>query len=207
MRKVKVDPRLQHIYDEAIKIVKDNQKELLKYSDIKCLSKAMRDIAEVRLNNKATSRRGCMKPQGRDQAIIEISGYMLAFPEKEVITTMVHEILHCFKDSKGHTGEWSWRAKKISELTGLNVVRTRSIENEWQLRKEFDEKQRANRVKKANIISTNRRKSNKQIVCRCCKCGIEIVRSKETRFTQNPQRYRHRNCGGHFERVGIRVEL
>lgn len=205
---VKVDSRLQHVYDEAMQIIKDNQKELLKYSDIKCLSKAMRKVIEVRVNSKATSRRGCMKPNGRDSAIVELSEYMLTLPEKEMLTTMVHELLHCFKDSHGHEGEWKWRANRLKEITGLNITRVRSIENEYEYRKEYEEQKLAERRERARkSYYKPKAKSNKQVVCRCQKCGIEITRTRETRFTLHPQRYTHRNCGGHFERIGTRVEL
>ncbi len=205
---VKVDSRLQHIYDEAMQIIKDNQKELLKYNDERCLSKAMRKVVSVNINTKATCRRGCMKPRSGYTAIIEISEYMLAFPEKEILTTMVHELLHCFKDSKGHEGQWKWRANLLREKTGLNITRIRSIENEGELHRKFNEEKRAERIEKyKRKTDTIRRKSNKQIVCRCDKCGIELIRTKETRFTKNPQRYHHTGCGGHFTRVGVRVEL
>lgn len=206
MAKVKIDLKLEKIYNSAMQILKDNQKELLKYSDIKCLSKAMRKVIEVKINSKATSRRGCMKRRGSNEAIIEISEYMLALPENEILTTMVHELLHCFKDSKGHTGEWLWRANKLKQITGLNITRTRAIENEWELRKQYNEQKQHDKTI-AHKKTTRRRASNKQIICRCQKCGVEITRTKETRFTQNPQRYFHRNCGGHFERVGTRVKL
>lgn len=206
MVKVNVDPRLQPIYDEAMGILKENEKELLKYSEKKTLGGAMRCITEVKVNDKATRRRGCMKPNGAGKAIVEISGYMLSFPEREILTTMVHELLHCFKDSSGHTGEWLHRANMLKRKTGLNITRTRHIDNEWTLRKEYDEERKAARAARRSYYKP-RPKSNKRIICKCDQCGLELVRTKETRFTKHPERYSHRGCKGHFKRVEVRVEL
>lgn len=175
-----VDKELQHIYDEAWSILQENKDVLLKYNDTTSLKKAMYDIKYVKVNNKVHSRRGCMKHIYTDTVEIEISGYMLNYPDKEIITTMVHELLHCFRDSRGHKGNWKWRANTLKEITGLNICRCRTIENE----------------------NLNDLKHIKPVIqCRCKRCGYIIERTSNCKFTRHPDLYTHRHCGGHFERI------
>lgn len=135
--KMKIDPRLRGIAKEANDILRQHKKILLKYNDSNDFKKEMYTIREIRVNNRSTSRRGCMKHVTSNIVDIEISDYMFVFPDKEILTTMLHEMLHCFRDSKGHEGNWKWRANVLSNLTGLNIRRTRSIEDEYTLRKEY----------------------------------------------------------------------
>ena len=174
-----VDKELQHIYNEAWSILQENKDVLLKYNDTTSLKKAMYDIKYVKVNNKVHSRRGCMKHIYADTVEIEISGYMMNYPEKEILTTMVHELLHCFRDSRGHKGNWKWRANILKENTGLNIVRCRSIETEEP------------------IIKTTK----PVIKCRCKNCGYIIERTSNCKFTRHPENFTHRNCGGSFERI------
>ena len=194
--KAKVDPKLKHVFDQAFEIIHANEKLLLQYSEYKNLTQAMYNIKEVTISKRAVRRRGCVKRLNSRDVLISISEYMLILPQQELLTTIVHEILHCFKDSKGHEGQWKWRAAKLKETTGLNITRVRTIENEYQYRKQYDQ----NRASKSG---SRQRCINKRIVCRCDKCGLELVRTKETNFTKNPQRYSHSGCNGHFERIGV----
>lgn len=174
-----VDNKLKHIYDEAMNILNENKIELLKYNDTTSLKKSMYNIINVKINNRTQHRRGCMKFISNEAVEIEISGYMMNYPEKEILTTMVHELLHCFRDSRGHKGNWKWRANILKENTGLNIVRCRSIETEEP------------------IIKTTK----PVIKCRCKNCGYIIERTSNCKFTRHPENFTHRNCGGSFERI------
>lgn len=176
---VVIDKELQNIYNEAMGIIETHKETLLKYNDTTSIKKAMYNIERVVVNRRVTSRRGCMKYVGPDTVSIEISGYMLKYPDKEVVTTMVHELLHCFRDSRGHKGNWKWRANILKESTGLNIVRCRSIEAEEPV------------IKTAKPV----------IKCRCKNCGYIIERTSNCKFTRHPERYTHRHCGGSFERI------
>lgn len=184
----KIDKELYKIYDEAWRILDDYKEELLKYNDTSSLKKAMYNIDSVVVNRRSNTRRGCCKHLDSNTVKVELSEYMLSLPEKEAITTMVHELLHCFRDSHGHKDNWLWRANLLKSKTGLNITRVRTIENEYELRKDFYEQK-----------AKNQRSYN--IVCRCKNCGYEIRRSRETQFTKHPEFYKHPHCGGTFERV------
>ena len=184
----KIDARLNKIYDEAWRVLDSYSEDLLKYNDTSSLKKAMYKIDSVVVNKRSTSRRGCCKHIGSDSVKVELSEYMLSLPEKEAVTTMIHELLHCFKDSKGHTGNWLWRANLLKNKTGLNVTRVRTIENEYEIRKDF-------------YKAREEKREARKISCFCDKCGYEISRFRECSFTKRPNRYIHTGCGGHFKRI------
>lgn len=175
---VVIDKELQNIYSEAMGIIETHKETLLKYNDTTSIKKAMYEIESVVVNYRSTNRRGCMKHVGAGKVKIEISGYMLNYPEKEIVTTMVHELLHCFRDSRGHKGQWKWRATILRDSTGLNIVRCRSLEMDHE-----------------------KESYKKAMVCKCVRCGIEIRRTSNCQFTRHPETFTHRGCGGHFERV------
>lgn len=176
----KVDKELQKIYNDALDILYRNIEEL-DYEEAS-LEDAMYDINTITVNHRCKSRRGCCKNMhsiwGCD---IEISGYMLDYPEKEILTTMVHELLHAFKDSRGHKGMWKIRAMRLSRVTGLQIQRTRHIE--------ADDHREPSRIE------------TKLINCKCEKCGYITHNYRECRFTRRPNLYTHRKCGGHFIRI------
>lgn len=180
---VVIDKELQEIYSEAMGIIEAHKEILLKYNDTTSVKKAMYNIERVFVNDRVSSRRGCMRHTKLDTVEIEISGYMLKYPDKEVLTTMVHELLHCFRDSRGHKGQWKWRAHILKESTGLNITRCRTIE--------------AEEVEKPVI-----REMKPTIQVRCKRCGYIINRTSNCKLTKHPEYFTHRHCGGSFERVG-----
>lgn len=194
MSMTKIDSKLHRIYDEAWRVLEDNQEELLRYNDTSSLKKAMYNIDSVVVNRRSNTRRGCCKHLDSNTVKVELSEYMLSLPEKEAITTMVHELLHCFRDSRGHKGNWLWRANYLKSKTGLNITRVRTIENEYELRKDFYDHRKKMTYRK-------------NIVCKCDKCDYEIIRHRESTFTKHPCLYKHTGCGGTFVRVGERVVL
>lgn len=183
-----VDEELKDIYKKAISIIKEHQKGLLKYNDETCLSKAMTPISNVLVNKRSNmSRRGCCKFNRRcNNCIIEISKYMLSLPEDEILTTMIHEILHTFKDSEGHGSQWTWRARYLSEKTGLNIQRVRHIDGSDEA-----------------IQSLKEENASKPWMYkyRCTGCGKEVVKSKNSKFGKFYQHYKCGSCGGLFEKL------
>lgn len=192
---IDVDERLRSIFDQAWSILAENADELLRFNDTNDLQEEMYTISSVVVNSRSKRKRGCCKHITSDCVKVELSEYMLALPEKEAVTTMIHELLHCFRDSRGHTGQWLWRANYLKKVTGLNIQRVRTIDNEWELRQEYDKEHGTNLGKTSSRIVVY------HITCECEKCGYSISRSRETNFTRHPERYFHPGCGGHFKRV------
>jgi len=180
--KTHVDPRLQEVYEEAWKIINKHKHEPA--LQIKDIENEMVEIWSVSVHTRSKRRRG---QSNKKEHRLEISSYMLDYPKKEIVTTMVHEILHMFKDSRDHGGMWKRRAFIMKRLTGLDIQRTRSIDCEAERAH-----QRAYEVKVAN-------KPKHQI--RCTRCGYIIERQVRSKAIQNPSRYTHTTCGGKFEAV------
>ena len=87
----------------------------------------MREVTEVNVSPRALQRHGCCKYYG-NKCVIEVSKHLFNVDNKEMITTLIHEILHTFKDTKGHGEMWQWYAKKISDNTCYHITACRNIE-------------------------------------------------------------------------------
>lgn len=198
---IKVDQELKLIYVQAMEILEKNKGELLKYCDTTSLKKMMRPIIEVKVNRRLNlDRRGCCKYRASG-CIIEISEYMLRLPEKEVLTTMVHELLHTFTDARGHKGNWLWRANILKDKTGLDISRTRSIEGDWEARRETNLANMGRRVQVNDSAPVQLQMNKTTQVFRCMNCGQTVKRTSNCKFTRNYKDYRCGACHGEFEKV------
>lgn len=174
---LKIDERLRELYYDALDIIESNDKYILfGFND---LEEAMCKVTSVTVNNRCTSRCGVCKYKG-NTAQIEISRYMLDLPREEILTTMVHELLHTFKDSRGHGGNWKRRAVILSKISSLEISRLHNLDG-------YD-------LPKKHYVS------NKSIDMKCEKCGLVLHRTRETNFTRNPEKYRCSVCCGKFVR-------
>ena len=109
--------RLEKNYNIAFSIIenvigKDRVKEKI------------RNIEKVGISPNAKRRHGVCKIRG-NSCIIEVSKHLFNFEDKEMITTLIHEILHTFKDTKGHGEMWQWYANQITNNTEYKITRTR----------------------------------------------------------------------------------
>lgn len=118
-------------------MIEISQENLLKYYNIALnvvcnvigkdvVKKQMRKVIRVGISPRAVRRHGVCKTLN-GKCIIEISKHLFDAGEKELITTLIHEILHTFKDTKGHDYKWKWYANKISDITEYKITRTRNI--------------------------------------------------------------------------------
>lgn len=95
-----------------------NKEELLKRA-MKMLDDVNIDYAEVTeviVNSRAKKRWGRSIYNGDGSYTIEISSRLLADSVSDTATmnTMIHELLHCHKDCRSHTGEWKRRAEIVN---------------------------------------------------------------------------------------------
>lgn len=110
------DSRLEKNYNTALDIVKS----VIGEKEVKQL---MRKVIEVKISPRAKHRHGlCRYVNGN--CIIEVSKYLFRVDDKEMINTLIHEILHTFKDTKGHNYRWKWYARRISDNTEYKIERT-----------------------------------------------------------------------------------
>lgn len=117
---MKIDnSRLEKNYNIALGIVKDVIGE-----DV--TKKQMRKVLAVKISPRAKHRLGVCKYKN-NACIIEVSKCLFN-DDKEMINTLIHEILHTFKDTKGHNYRWKWYANKISNNTEYKIERTSEAE-------------------------------------------------------------------------------
>ena len=136
----------------------------------------MRKVIDVRISPRAVSRHGvCRYINGG--CIIEVSKYLFECSDYEMINTLIHEVLHTFKDAKGHGTMWQWYANQINKNTDYKITRCRDIERE---EKNY----------KFNII--------------CNGCGNKIKRyriSNKMRIWISNNKCFCRRCGSHSLRI------
>ncbi len=115
-----MEERLLKNYDIALGIVNNViGKEKVK--------EQMREVIKVGISPRATKRNGCCKRRN-NKCIIEVSKKLFSVNDKEMITTLIHEILHTFRDTKRHDYKWTYYANKITNNTEYKITRTRTIE-------------------------------------------------------------------------------
>jgi len=114
------DKRLEKNYNTALNIVYN----VIGKNEVK---KLMRKVIEVKISPRAVRRLGVCKYENGN-CIIEVSKHLFRVDDKEMINTLIHEILHTFKDTKGHNYKWKWYAKRISDNTEYKIERTGTSE-------------------------------------------------------------------------------
>lgn len=171
-----MEQRLMKNYNIALDIVKNviGEKET---------KQLMRKVEKIGISPRATSRHGVCKYHN-GKCTIEISKKMFNFEDDEMITTLIHEILHTFKDTKGHNYKWKWYANKITNNTKYTITRTRNINGD----------------ERAEI------KYNWKITCLGCGCvwKQQKMTQRVLKGFEEKRRY-HRQCGSHefkVERLG-----
>lgn len=113
------EERLKRLYNNAYNIVKECIGE-----DV--VNQKARKVIAVEIDKKAKTRHGqCRYKHG--ECVIGISDYMFETNDYEIITTLIHEILHTFTDTRGHDYKWQWYANKINKQTEYNITRCRTI--------------------------------------------------------------------------------
>lgn len=136
------------------------------------VKKQMRKVIKLDISPRAIKRHGVCK-YVKDGCVIEVSKHLFEVNDKEMITTLIHEILHTFKNTKGHNYKWKWYADKISDNTEYKITRTRNIEG-------FDVSTAYKYIitcEKCGLSTKQQRISKKRIFalnnkeCKCLKCG------------------------------------
>lgn len=64
------------------------------------------------------------------KSIIKISDFLFEFSDNDIKDTIIHEMLHTLKDTKGHDTKWKWYANKVNKnYPQYNISRLGSIKN------------------------------------------------------------------------------
>lgn len=108
-----------------------------------------------------------------DEYTIKISEIAFQLGEKEVINTLIHELLHTVEGCFNHGYKWQNYAYKINRLYNLNIARTSSGEG-LQIDYKYE--------------------------IQCQECKNIIGRHKKSKVIEQPENYRCK-CGGDFKRI------
>lgn len=131
---------------------------------------------QVRIS-KATSYFGQCKRQG-DEFLISISKYHLSNPRQAILETMIHEVLHTVEGCFNHGNRWKAVVGRVNRRYGYSIARVGSMNSEVQL--------------DTPVSAT-------KYVIVCKSCGFEYKRSRKSKLTENPERYRCSKCRGKLE--------
>ena len=168
---------------------------------IRLSKESIRELEEIRLdkmtpknlnftiNYRAKKRLGqCCEKQD-----INISSWLLEIgSDHDIKNTIIHEILHTFKDTIGHKAKWQYYANYVNNRTDYHITRTTSINKIYE---------KANKVRPTKEIHYKW-----EITCK--KCGKVFYKQRMTTrvlndFTQGNRV--HKYCGGNdFKIVDIK---
>lgn len=101
-------------------------------------------------------------------------------PDKGLINTLLHELLHTIPNGMCHTGEWKKAADKVWDKLGYKIKRTNSAEEKG--------------------ISVEITQRNYNYALKCEKCGQIFGYTRMSKAVQNPDRCRCK-CGGKVIRI------
>ena len=140
-------------------------------------------ITEWKINSRAKKRLGqCTRcPDGTYE--IQIAKLLLTedkIKEADVKEVIIHEILHTCYGCMKHTGRWKIYAEKMNEAYGYQISRTKNME-----------------IVGLSEYSVKRRQVKYVYICEGC--GQRVERTRECKFTRNPERYRCARCGSDFK--------
>ena len=167
--------------EKLIRLSKESIREL---EEIGLGDKLKSDI-KYTINYKAKERLG----QCCNKNSINISSWLLEIGgDHDIKNTIIHEILHTFKDTIGHKAKWQYYANYVNNRTDYHITRTTSINKIYE---------KANKVRPTKEI-------HYKWEITCTKCGKVFYRQRMTTrvlndFTRGNRV--HKYCGGNDFRI------
>ena len=160
------------------RLSRESEKELREIG----LGKMLKDNIRYTINYRAKKRLGqCCEKQD-----INISSWLLEIgDDHDIKNTIIHEILHTFKDTIGHKAKWQYYANYVNNRTDYHITRTTSINKIYE---------KANKVRP----TSNHRESSYKYKIVCEKCGCEWHQYKMTKRVLSSYKHNtrvHRKCG------------
>lgn len=113
---------------------------------------------------------------------IFISDSLLFAEEKEIMETILHELVHTCPECMNHGPKWKAYANRLNRKYGYNIKRESTSEE-----KNIDEE-------------TIKAHTNYKYEMQCQKCLNVIKLARKTKFVEHPELYRCK-CGGSFKRI------
>lgn len=139
-------------------------------------------VKEYKVNTRATGRWGQCRKEA-DGFVIEISSVLLneRNPEKALIETLLHELLHTCDGCQNHGAKWKSLASVLGEKYELCIKGRQSAEE------------------KGIVVETRKKHIVHKFVCQGC--GAVVERQRESKFTRHYRLYRCSKCGGTFKKI------
>lgn len=167
--------------EKLIRLSKESIRELEEIG----LGKMIPKNLNFTINYRAKQRLGqCCEKQN-----INISSWLLEIgDDHDIKNTIIHEILHTFKDTIGHKAKWQYYANYVNNKTDYHITRTTSINKIYE---------KANKVRPTKEI-------HYKWEITCTKCGKVFYRQKMTTRTLDKfieGKMIHKHCGGNDFRI------
>ena len=167
--------------EKLIRLSKESIRELEEIG----LGKMIPKNLHFTINYKAKKRLG----QCVDKRDINITSWLLEIGlDHDIKNTIIHEILHTFKDTIGHKAKWQYYANYVNNRTDYHITRTTSINKIYE---------KANKVRPTKEI-------HYKWEITCTKCGKVFYRQRmNTRVLNDFTRGNrvHKYCGGNDFRI------
>lgn len=166
---------LEQLFNKALVIVEDSIGK-------DKIGKIQRPIT---INYRAKSRWGkCTTYYNLNLNVIEISYRLLRdeISDDDVLSVIIHEILHACRNGQAHTGAWAAYAAAVNrKYPQYHITRTKSA---------------------ASIgLEEEQHQLMRQYAIECTGCGHIYYKSKMSKSIQHPEYYRCGRCGHTLKRL------
>ena len=143
------------------------------------------EVEKFEVNTRAKSRWGQCRHLPNGKHSINISSALLQDENSDrgLKQTIIHELLHTVKGTKGHKGKWANLAAKVNRELGYDVTRTNTAES-------------------LGVVKDNRKENIVyKYQFKCLGCGQIIRRQRVSNFTKHYDLYTCGRCHSGFERI------
>ena len=149
------------------------------------------DISEFRINTRAKKRWGqACKKSGVYSININVLLLQDDCPERALLETLYHELLHCVDGCMNHGEKWQELAELVNDCYMVNITRASSDEEKLG-------------VEYASEVREVKQQSLKIFAVQCVDCGNKCTRHgmRSPQWYAHPERYQCRKCGGKLKKV------
>jgi predicted SprT family Zn-dependent metalloprotease len=130
----------------------------------------------LKFNMRAKGRYGRCSKLGKDEFEIQLNyEYAQVATLKDVIETVIHEVMHSIDGCMNHGRKWKYIAYLVRNKYGHNIERTGKCEEYRALKNET---------------------IDYKYMVKCNRCGVESKYQKKSKLINHPEKYRCGNCRG-----------
>ena len=111
-------------------------------------------------------------------------------PERALLETLYHELLHCVDGCMNHGDKWQELAELVSDCYGVDITRTSSDDEKLG-------------VEYANEVRIIEEQNMKTFIIQCVDCGTKTTRhgTRSPKWYVHPEWYKCSKCGGELKKV------